>query len=67
MSKYTAAVTFLDGSGTNVFSSPWFHADKPVERTASAEADQPPHASGKPLPTEDLFGSVPFVANAGKS
>ncbi|XP_051925092.1 BMP-2-inducible protein kinase [Hippocampus zosterae] len=41
-------------------------ANKPVERTASAEADHPPPASGgKPLPTEDLFGSVPFVANAG--
>uniref|UniRef100_A0A3Q2XRF1 non-specific serine/threonine protein kinase n=1 Tax=Hippocampus comes TaxID=109280 RepID=A0A3Q2XRF1_HIPCM len=42
-------------------------ANKPVERTASVEADQPPPASGKPLPAEDLFGSVPFVANAGKS
>ncbi|XP_019744044.1 BMP-2-inducible protein kinase [Hippocampus comes] len=40
-------------------------ANKPVERTASVEADQPPPASGKPLPAEDLFGSVPFVANAG--
>lgn len=40
--------------------------EKPAERTASAEADRPP-PSAKPLPSEDLFGSSPFVANAGKS
>lgn len=28
---------------------------------------QPPAAAAKPLPPEDLFGSVPFVASAGKS
>ncbi|KAG7214453.1 hypothetical protein INR49_026884 [Caranx melampygus] len=43
---------------------------KPVERTASVETDRPqPTAASaaKPLPPEDLFGSVPFVASAGKS
>ncbi|XP_041854270.1 BMP-2-inducible protein kinase isoform X2 [Melanotaenia boesemani] len=42
-------------------------AKKPVERTASVETDRlPPAASTtKPLPPEDLFGSIPFVANAG--
>uniref|UniRef100_A0A667YUF9 non-specific serine/threonine protein kinase n=1 Tax=Myripristis murdjan TaxID=586833 RepID=A0A667YUF9_9TELE len=39
-------------------------AKKPVERTASVETDRPP-AAAKPLPPEDLFGSVPFVASAG--
>uniref|UniRef100_A0A3Q4HII6 non-specific serine/threonine protein kinase n=1 Tax=Neolamprologus brichardi TaxID=32507 RepID=A0A3Q4HII6_NEOBR len=44
-------------------------AKKPVERTTSVETDRPPPAAAaaKPLPPEDLFGSVPFVANAGKS
>ncbi|XP_017286331.1 BMP-2-inducible protein kinase isoform X2 [Kryptolebias marmoratus] len=44
-------------------------AKKPVERTDSVETDPPPAppaaSSTKPLPPEDLFGSVPFVANAG--
>uniref|UniRef100_A0A669EIM1 non-specific serine/threonine protein kinase n=1 Tax=Oreochromis niloticus TaxID=8128 RepID=A0A669EIM1_ORENI len=42
-------------------------AKKPVERTTSVETDRPPPAASaaKPLPPEDLFGSVPFVANAG--
>ncbi|XP_061528720.1 LOW QUALITY PROTEIN: BMP-2-inducible protein kinase [Phycodurus eques] len=40
-------------------------ANKPVERTASAEGDRLPPASAKSLPTEDLFGSVPFVASTG--
>lgn len=40
-------------------------AKKPVERTASVDAERPPAA--EPLPPEDLFGSVPFVANAGTS
>ncbi|XP_029365445.1 BMP-2-inducible protein kinase isoform X4 [Echeneis naucrates] len=42
-------------------------ANKPVERTASVETDrpQPPASATKPLPPEDLFGSVPFVASAG--
>ncbi|XP_071384190.1 BMP-2-inducible protein kinase [Centroberyx affinis] len=40
-------------------------ANKPVERTASVETDRPSAASAaKPLPPEDLFGSVPFVASA---
>ncbi|KAF3695349.1 BMP-2-inducible protein kinase [Channa argus] len=40
-------------------------ANKPVERTASAETDRPqPVAS---TAKEDLFGSVPFVASAGTS
>uniref|UniRef100_UPI0037E7052E BMP-2-inducible protein kinase isoform X2 n=1 Tax=Semicossyphus pulcher TaxID=241346 RepID=UPI0037E7052E len=38
-------------------------AKKPVERAASVDMDRPPPA--KPLPPEDLFGSVPFVASAG--
>ncbi|XP_074526019.1 BMP-2-inducible protein kinase [Halichoeres trimaculatus] len=38
-------------------------AKKPVERAASLETDRPTPA--KPLPPEDLFGSVPFVASAG--
>uniref|UniRef100_A0A8D0CRG5 non-specific serine/threonine protein kinase n=1 Tax=Sander lucioperca TaxID=283035 RepID=A0A8D0CRG5_SANLU len=43
-------------------------ANKPLERTASVETDRAqPAASAKPLPPEDLFGSVPFVASAGKS
>uniref|UniRef100_A0A3Q1GCS8 non-specific serine/threonine protein kinase n=1 Tax=Acanthochromis polyacanthus TaxID=80966 RepID=A0A3Q1GCS8_9TELE len=42
-------------------------AKKPVERTASVETDRPTASTAKPLPPEDLFGSVPFVANAGKS
>uniref|UniRef100_A0A8D3EE84 non-specific serine/threonine protein kinase n=1 Tax=Scophthalmus maximus TaxID=52904 RepID=A0A8D3EE84_SCOMX len=43
-------------------------ANKPVERTASVEMDRPQlAATAKPLPPEDLFGSVPFVASAGKS
>lgn len=35
----------------------------------SVETDQPLPAlsATKPLPPEDLFGSVPFVANTGKS
>ncbi|KAM4745914.1 BMP-2-inducible protein kinase [Anableps anableps] len=37
-------------------------AKKPEERTASVETDPAPPAA---LPPEDLFGSVPFVANAG--
>lgn len=42
-------------------------AKKPVERTASVETDrpQPAASAAKPLPPEDLFGSVPFVASAG--
>lgn len=42
--------------------------DKPVERTASVETErlQPAASTHKPL-SEDLFGSVPFVASAGKS
>lgn len=42
-------------------------AKKPVERTASVETDrpQPAASTAKPLPPEDLFGSVPFVASAG--
>uniref|UniRef100_A0A8P4GG06 non-specific serine/threonine protein kinase n=1 Tax=Dicentrarchus labrax TaxID=13489 RepID=A0A8P4GG06_DICLA len=42
-------------------------ANKPVERTASVETDQPQPAAStaKPLPPQDLFGSVPFVASAG--
>lgn len=44
------------------------HTEKPVERTASVEADRAQLAAStaKPLPPEDLFGSVPFVASAGK-
>ncbi|XP_072243395.1 BMP-2-inducible protein kinase isoform X2 [Leuresthes tenuis] len=45
-------------------------AKKPVERTASVETERPPPAAAsttKLLPPEDLFGSVPFVANAGNS
>uniref|UniRef100_A0A3B4FD56 BMP2 inducible kinase n=1 Tax=Pundamilia nyererei TaxID=303518 RepID=A0A3B4FD56_9CICH len=43
-------------------------AKKPAERTTSVETDRPPPAAAaKLLPPEDLFGSVPFVANAGKS
>nr|XP_004555737.2 BMP-2-inducible protein kinase [Maylandia zebra] len=42
-------------------------AKKPAERTTSVETDRPPPAAAKPLPPEDLFGSVPFVANAGTS
>lgn len=44
-------------------------AKKPVERTASVETDrlQPAASAAKPPLPEDLFGSVPFVANAGKS
>uniref|UniRef100_A0A665WLP3 non-specific serine/threonine protein kinase n=1 Tax=Echeneis naucrates TaxID=173247 RepID=A0A665WLP3_ECHNA len=44
-------------------------ANKPVERTASVETDrpQPPASATKPLPPEDLFGSVPFVASAGNT
>lgn len=43
--------------------------EKPVERTASVETDrlQPAASAAKPPLPEDLFGSVPFVANAGKS
>uniref|UniRef100_A0A3B4V4Y1 BMP2 inducible kinase n=1 Tax=Seriola dumerili TaxID=41447 RepID=A0A3B4V4Y1_SERDU len=39
---------------------------KPVERTASVETDRPQPAAStpKPLPPEDLFGSVPFLASA---
>ncbi|XP_038559523.1 BMP-2-inducible protein kinase isoform X3 [Micropterus salmoides] len=42
-------------------------AKKPVERTASVETDrlQPAASAAKPPLPEDLFGSVPFVANAG--
>uniref|UniRef100_A0A7N6BK77 non-specific serine/threonine protein kinase n=1 Tax=Anabas testudineus TaxID=64144 RepID=A0A7N6BK77_ANATE len=42
-------------------------ANKPVERTASmdTERSQPSAPTAKPLPSEDLFGSVPFVASAG--
>uniref|UniRef100_A0A3B4V6T3 non-specific serine/threonine protein kinase n=1 Tax=Seriola dumerili TaxID=41447 RepID=A0A3B4V6T3_SERDU len=42
-------------------------ANKPVERTASVETDRPQPAAStpKPLPPEDLFGSVPFLASAG--
>ncbi|KAF7650473.1 hypothetical protein LDENG_00125740 [Lucifuga dentata] len=42
-------------------------AKKPVERTSSVEMDRPSPAvsTAKPLPPEDLFGSVPFVASAG--
>ncbi|XP_077378700.1 BMP-2-inducible protein kinase isoform X2 [Festucalex cinctus] len=39
-------------------------ANKPVERASSVEAERLPPASAKPLLTEDLFGSVPFVASA---
>ncbi|XP_057688305.1 BMP-2-inducible protein kinase [Corythoichthys intestinalis] len=39
-------------------------ANKPVERAASVETGRPPPISAKSLPTEDLFGSVPFVASA---
>ncbi|GAA6233576.1 BMP-2-inducible protein kinase isoform X1 [Lates japonicus] len=44
-------------------------ANKPVERTASVETDrpQPTASAAKPLPPEDLFGSLPFVASAGTS
>ncbi|KAM9858727.1 BMP-2-inducible protein kinase [Aulostomus maculatus] len=44
-------------------------AKKPVERTTSVEADRLPSAAStaKPLPPEDLFGSVPFVASAGNN
>ncbi|XP_019961315.2 BMP-2-inducible protein kinase isoform X2 [Paralichthys olivaceus] len=42
-------------------------ANKPVERTACVEADRPQPAAIKPLPPEDLFGSVPFVASAGST
>uniref|UniRef100_A0A3Q3J7C8 Protein kinase domain-containing protein n=1 Tax=Monopterus albus TaxID=43700 RepID=A0A3Q3J7C8_MONAL len=44
-------------------------AKKPVERTASVETDrpQPVASTTKPLPPEDLFGSIPFMASAGKS
>lgn len=43
--------------------------EKPVERMTSVEMDhlQPAASATKPLPSEDLFGSVPFVASAGKS
>ncbi|XP_023199856.1 BMP-2-inducible protein kinase isoform X1 [Xiphophorus maculatus] len=37
-------------------------AKKPEERTVGVETDPMPPAA---LPPEDLFGSVPFVANAG--
>ncbi|XP_028434446.1 BMP-2-inducible protein kinase isoform X2 [Perca flavescens] len=41
-------------------------ANKPLERTASVETDRlQPATLAKPLPPEDLFGSVPFVASAG--
>ncbi|XP_068616889.1 BMP-2-inducible protein kinase [Brachionichthys hirsutus] len=38
-----------------------------AERTASVETDGPKPAAStaKPLPPEDLFGSIPFVASAG--
>uniref|UniRef100_A0A3P9N517 non-specific serine/threonine protein kinase n=1 Tax=Poecilia reticulata TaxID=8081 RepID=A0A3P9N517_POERE len=39
-------------------------AKKPEERTVGVETDPAPAAA---LPPEDLFGSVPFVSNAGKS
>uniref|UniRef100_A0A3B3UV08 BMP2 inducible kinase n=1 Tax=Poecilia latipinna TaxID=48699 RepID=A0A3B3UV08_9TELE len=39
-------------------------AKKPEERTVGVETDPAPAAALLP---EDLFGSVPFVANAGKS
>ncbi|XP_069025434.1 LOW QUALITY PROTEIN: BMP-2-inducible protein kinase [Embiotoca jacksoni] len=44
-------------------------AKKPVEGTASVETDRAPPAAStaRPPPPEDLFGSAPFVANAGKS
>ncbi|XP_008333860.1 BMP-2-inducible protein kinase isoform X2 [Cynoglossus semilaevis] len=44
-------------------------AKKPAERTMSVETDQPLPAlsATKPLPPEDLFGSVPFVANTASS
>uniref|UniRef100_A0A672YDG7 non-specific serine/threonine protein kinase n=1 Tax=Sphaeramia orbicularis TaxID=375764 RepID=A0A672YDG7_9TELE len=44
-------------------------AKKPVERTPSVETDrqQPAPSAVKPLPPEDLFGSVPFVASAGST
>lgn len=47
----------------------FLYTEKPVERMASVETDrpQPAAATAKPLPPEDLFGSVPFVASAGKS
>ncbi|KAK1792024.1 hypothetical protein P4O66_001806 [Electrophorus voltai] len=42
--------------------------EKPVERVASIEAGGADRQQGVPQPLlpEDLFGSVPFVANAGK-
>uniref|UniRef100_A0A8C6KRR9 non-specific serine/threonine protein kinase n=1 Tax=Nothobranchius furzeri TaxID=105023 RepID=A0A8C6KRR9_NOTFU len=40
-------------------------AKKPVERTCSVEAELPAASITKPPPLEDLFGSAPFVANAG--
>ena len=53
----------------NIFPSVTILTEKPVERTASLEMDrpQPAASTAKPLPPEDLFGSVPFVASAGKS
>uniref|UniRef100_A0A6Q2Y9J0 non-specific serine/threonine protein kinase n=1 Tax=Esox lucius TaxID=8010 RepID=A0A6Q2Y9J0_ESOLU len=45
-------------------------SSKPVERTASQEIDrplQPISSTAKPLLPEDLFGSTPFLASAGKS
>ncbi|XP_037536786.1 BMP-2-inducible protein kinase [Nematolebias whitei] len=42
-------------------------AKKPAERSASSETDQPTPSNVKPPPPEDLFGSIPFVANAGTS
>uniref|UniRef100_A0A1A7XUH8 non-specific serine/threonine protein kinase n=1 Tax=Iconisemion striatum TaxID=60296 RepID=A0A1A7XUH8_9TELE len=42
-------------------------AKKPVERTCSVEAEPPAASITKPPPSQDLFGSAPFVANAGTS
>ncbi|KAK1892525.1 BMP-2-inducible protein kinase [Dissostichus eleginoides] len=44
-------------------------ANEPGERTSSAEKERAPPAasSASTLLPEDLFGSVPFVASAGKS
>ncbi|XP_049619009.1 BMP-2-inducible protein kinase isoform X1 [Syngnathus scovelli] len=40
-------------------------ANNPAERRSSTETERLP--SAEPLPTEDLFGSVPFVASAGSN
>lgn len=60
---------FFLSNRLNVLSFFFLPTEKPEERTTSVEKDrlQPAAAAAKPLPPEDLFGSVPFVASAGKS